>query len=235
MTIVYDDSRIVLYHGDCLEVLRTLPSDSIDAVITSPPYNLGSHKNNGNYHNPYPDSMPEDEYQDWQAEVLTELYRLSKCVWYNHKNRIAKGQEISPRSWIEKTPWTIRQSLVWINGGPNHSPVRFFPKTERIYWLARPDCPWLENRKYTDVFDMMPDRVPLQGNGHTRTFPLSLVRTILDVCPWAKVVADPFSGSGTTLFAAKLHGRRAIGIEKLEKYCNLSIERLRQRTLALDI
>lgn len=227
----FQDDFVTIYHGDCLDILPKL-LQPIDLVLTSPPYNLGDvHHRNDRKHRPYSDSMPEPEYQRAQADVLRELHRLAKCVFYNHKNRIVQGQEISPRQWIDTTQWKCRQSLVWINGGPNHDPIRFYPKTERIYWLAKDDSPWLDNRKLWDVQEWVPDRVALNGRGHTRTFPLSLARAILSVAPWAGVVADPFMGSGTTLLAAKLEGRRAIGIERELKYCELAVDRLRQGVL----
>lgn len=221
-----------IIHGDCREVLPQLEPGSVDLVLTSPPYNLGNiHRRNDRKHRPYADSIPELEYQKQQIKVLNLLYLLAKCVFYNHKNRIVEGAEISPRNWIDRTFWKCRQSLVWINGSPNHDPIRFYPKTERIYWLAKKDCPWLNNQKYWDVQAWQPDKVALNGRGHTRTFPLSLAHTILSVAVWAIEIADPFMGSGTTLRAAKDLGRHCIGIEIEEKYCEVAAQRLRQEVL----
>ena len=66
-------SNIILKQGDCLELMKELPDESVDLIITSPPYNLGSkHHTGNNYHNPYPDDMPEGKYQEWQINVLNE-------------------------------------------------------------------------------------------------------------------------------------------------------------------
>jgi len=223
---------ITLVHGDCRDVLPELEAGSVDAVLTSPPYNLGNvHHRGSKRHRPYSDAMPESEYQQWQAAVLSDLYRVASCVFYNHKNRLVQGREISPREWIRITPWVCRQSIVWVNEGPNHDPIRFYPKTERIYWLAKDTTPWLDNHKHWDVMKCRPDRVPLDGSGHTRTFPETLATTILDVAPWAVATCDPFAGSGTTGVAAKLLGRRCLMIELEERYCEIAANRLRQGVL----
>ena len=230
----YDHDGITIYHGDCREILPTL--GEMDIAITSPPYNIGAvHHNNKSRHSPYPDNLPESTYQDMQIFVLRLLHGRVKSVFYNHKNRIRDGIEVSPRTWLDKTPWTCRQSLVWVNGGPNHDPCRFYPKTERVYWLAKPDTPWLENRKYWDVLECSPDVVSLAGKDHTRSFPLSLAQKILGVAPWANRALDPFMGSGTTLVAAKNLGRQAVGIEIQEKYCEIAVKRLAQEVLPFAV
>lgn len=227
----YQKDGITIYNADCREVLPVL-GQKFDCCVTSPPYNIGKvHHSGKSRHIPYKDDYPEEDYQNMQIEVLNLLYQLSDSVFYNHKNRIMKGREVSPRVWIDRTKWICRQSIVWINGGPNHDPIRFYPKTERIYWLAKNECKWLENRKHWDVIDCSPDNVPLSGNRHTRTFPLSLVRTILSVALWAEHIIDPFMGSGTTLVAAKMEGRQAVGIEINEKYCEAAVNRLAQGVL----
>lgn len=220
------DCRLLL--GDCLEILPTLAPGSVDCVITSPPYNLGTHHRDTKHHDPYPDNLPEDEYQSLQVEALSQMYHVSGCVFYNHKNRIRDGIEISPRQWINRTPWGVRQTCVWINGGPNHDPIRFFPKTERIYWLAKDSTPWLDNRSQWDVFTDYPDHIALHGSGHTRTFPVSLVEKILSAAADYKTILDPYMGSGTTLIACIKMGRKGIGIEKDERYFDIACKRIQK-------
>ena len=226
----YDKDGITIYCGDCREVLPTL--GVFDLSITSPPYNIGKvHHSRSSKHSPYKDDYPEYVYQEMQVDILNKLYSVTDSVFYNHKNRIKNGEEISPRVWIDRTMWKCRQSIVWVNGGPNHDTIRFYPKTERIYWLAKPESKWLENRKHWDVLECAPNRVPLASGGHTRAFPLSLCRTILSVATWAETTLDPFMGSGTTLVAAKMEGRKAVGIEINEKYCEAAVKRLAQGVL----
>ena len=59
---------VQLYQGDCLEIMKSIPDKSVDAVITSPPFNLGNNHHTGNIrHNPYEDDLPEEKYQQWQT------------------------------------------------------------------------------------------------------------------------------------------------------------------------
>ncbi len=93
--------------GDCLEVMRELPSNSIDLVVTSPPYNLKNSTGNGmkagtksgrwannplqNGYADHDDEMPHDKYVTWQIECLSEAMRLLKddgAIFYNHKRRV---------------------------------------------------------------------------------------------------------------------------------------------------
>jgi DNA modification methylase len=225
----YQDEACTIYHGDCREILPLLPK--VDMVLTSPPYNLGNiHHNNKTKHSPYPDEMEEDVYQFQQIEILNMLYLKAETVLYNYKNRIRDGFEISPRDWISKSKWGIKQEIVWINGGPNHDPIRFFPKTERIWWLGKPETRQLNNRRLTDVLTNSPDANKL-GSDHNRTFPLSLAVTLLEAFFWAETILEPYCGSGTTLRAAKDLGRKAIGIELEKKYCEMAVKRLRQEVL----
>ena len=135
---------IDLRQGDCLEVMKDIPDGSVDLIITSPPYNLGNtHHTGGNRFKPYDkynDDMKESDYQDWQVEVLNECFRILKddgSILYNHKNRISKGVQITPYQWILKTDFLVKQEIVWQNGSQNFDKIRFYPFTERIYWLAK--------------------------------------------------------------------------------------------------
>lgn len=147
-----------IYKGDCIEVMKTLPAECIDLIITSPPYNLGNKHHTGDKrHQAYADSMPEIKYQEWQIEVLRECFRILKfegSLFYNHKNRIRKGIQISPYEWLFKTPFIIKQELVWFNRSQNFDKIRFYPMTERVYWLAKDAKTKLFNAiNHHDVFD----------------------------------------------------------------------------------
>lgn len=211
---------------DCIKGLKKIPDNSIDVIITSPPYNLGNNHHTGSKkHKPYEDNMPELEYQKWQINVLKECYRVLKdggSMFYNHKNRIKNGIQISPYEWIFKTPFIIKQELVWINRSQNFDKIRFYPFTERIYWLTKNNKTKLENViKHSDVFHWTEWRpVGTKGN-HTRAFPEKMVEDILSCFPSSKVILDPFAGSGTTLLVAKNKNKHFIGFDNNKKYCEI--------------
>ena len=216
---------------DCLEGLKKVDDKSIDLIITSPPYNLGnSHHTGFVKHKSYDDNMDEGSYQEWQVQVLNECFRVLKkngSMIYNHKNRIKNGIQISPYQWILKSNFLIKQEIVWVNRSQNFDPIRFYPFTERLYWLVKNKKTTLQNKiKHTDVFDWKEwPPVGIKGE-HTRAFPEKMVEDILLVFSKAKIVLDPFMGSGTTALVCKREKRNFIGFEISEKFFKLSKKKL---------
>ena len=128
--------------GDCLEVMKTLPDNSIDLIITSPPYNIGKMHSNDNQYGTYNgNDMEEKEYQSWQIKVLNESFRVLKedgSMFYNHKIRIKDYTAIHPLEFILKSKFILKQEIVWDMGkSANCDKIRFFPFSERIYWLVK--------------------------------------------------------------------------------------------------
>jgi site-specific DNA-methyltransferase (adenine-specific) len=101
-----------IFQGDVLEILRTLPDNSIDMGVTSPPYNKKKNKKGVlvkdiNYSD-IEDHLDEDIYQLQQVEVLNELFRVIKpggSFFYNHKIRWEEGKMIHPMEWVVKCDW----------------------------------------------------------------------------------------------------------------------------------
>jgi len=226
--------------GDVLDILKDIPSDSVDLGITSPPYNKKG-KNKGwlvdkVVYSDYGDNMDESDYQRWQIEVLNELHRVIKeggSFFYNHKLRWERGKMIHPLEWLSKTRWVIRQEIVWhrkIAG--NIRGWRFWQVDERIYWLYKPKGDNLigeelkpQHAKLSSVWEIRPE----QGlKEHPAPFPIELpTRIILSILDDRKgVVIDPFCGTGTTLVSAKLLGHDYIGIDISRDYVELAKARL---------
>lgn len=222
-----------VYNEDCLITMARMPDNFVDLIFTSPPYNLGNNHHTGNKrHSAYNDSMKEEDYQEWQIDVLNECYRILKkegSVIYNHKNRIKNGKQITPYEWLLKTPFIIKQELVWFNGSQNFDKIRFYPMTERVYWLAKDATTKLYNViNHHDLFTREEWRAEGTNKKHTRAFPLKMVEDILRCFESAKIVYDPFCGSGTVAVCCKRLGKNYIGSEVNEEYCNLAEERLRE-------
>lgn len=225
--------------GDTVEVLKQLPSDSIDLGVTSPPYNKGE-KNKGWLvknvkYNSVNDCIKEEYYQQNQIEVLNELFRIIKpggSFFYNHKTRWDKGVMFHPIMWLQKTSWTIRQEIIWDRMiAANIRGWRFWQVDERIYWLYKP----INNNKIgkellskhsllTSIWRFPPER----NNPHPAPFPLELpIRVIYSLLNEEKgIVIDPYCGSGTTLVAAKLLGKDYVGIDISEDYIAFAKNRL---------
>ena len=219
---------------DCLEGLKLIPNESVDLIITSPPYNLGKTHHTGNKrfksYSDYSDDMPEELYQQWQIEVLNECYRVLKqegSMWYNHKNRIRNGIQITPYEWLLKTKFIIKQEIVWFNGSQNFDKCRFYPMTERLYWLAKsPKTKMFNSINHHDVFDRKDWKPEGTKGKFKRAFPVKMVEDIISCFENAKIVLDPFMGSGTTAIACINTKRNYIGFEISKEYCDIANERI---------
>ena len=229
-----------IYNENCLETMAKMPDNFIDLTITSPPYNLGVKHHTGNKvfeaYDEYIDDMPEDEYQQQQINVLNEIYRVTKqggSIMYNHKNRIKNGKQITPYEWLLKTEWTLKQEVVWFNRSQNFDKCRFYPMTERIYWLSKGT-----NTNFTNAInqhDLIKDTAEGTDKEHKRAFPVKLARRFIVCFPDAELIFDPYMGSGTTAIAAIREKRNFIGSEISDDYVKIAEERLdpflRQLTL----
>lgn len=228
--------------GDCLEIMKDIPSESIDLIITSPPYNLGVQKikistsknwkgksnksklqtESYDSHNDY---MSEDQYLIWQKKVLAESFRLIKdtgAIFYNHKWRVQKGILQQRLEIIEGLP--LRQIIIWAKaGGLNFSETYFLPTYEIIYLIAKSKfrLPPKINH-YGDVWKINQQK----GSWHPAPFPLELASRCAQSTT-GDLILDPFSGSGTTAIAAKQLNKKYIGIDISQEYCRKAEERIK--------
>jgi len=225
--------------GDALEVMRQMPSSSIDLVVTSPPYNLKNSTGNGmkdgrggkwanaallNGYEAHHDSMPHEEYVAWQRDCLGEMMRLIKndgAIFYNHKWRVQAGLLQDRHDIVSGFP--VRQIIIWRRkGGINFNPGYFLPTYEVIYLIAKPDFKLAPKANaYGDVWEFMQE----MGNEHPAPFPLQMIERIISSTN-AQIVLDPFMGSGTTAVASRNLDRDYIGIELSTEYCRMAEERL---------
>jgi site-specific DNA-methyltransferase (adenine-specific) len=228
-----------LHCGDCLEVMRTLDTGSIDLVVTSPPYNLrnttsgGKDKKGSRLWKPeitktgydgYSDDMPHAEYVEWQRECLTEMLRLipdTGAIFYNHKWRVQAGLLQDRQDIVGRFP--VRQIIIWKRGGGyNFNPSYFLPGYEVIYLIAKKDFKLLPKANHAgDVWEFMQE----QNSDHPAPFPLQLPLRCIG-STHAKTILDPFMGSGTTGLAARQLNRDFIGIEKSPKYFAMAEKRI---------
>lgn len=231
-----------------MDVLKKLPDNCIDLVVTSPPYNLKNSTGNGmkdgrggkwanaalieGYEN-YDDCMPNEEYAKWQHEVMMELVRVIKddgAIFYNHKWRVQAGLMQDRRDIIYDVP--LRQIIIWKRkGGINFNAGYFLPTYEVIYFIAKKDFKLAPHaNSYGDVWEIMQE----QRNDHPAPFPVELIDRIISSTT-SQIILDPFMGSGTTAVVAAGLGRDFIGIEKSEKYCKSALERLEKNKVNPEV
>lgn len=230
-------NQIIL--GDSLDVMRRLPSGSVDLIVTSPPYNLKNSSGNGlkdgrggkwqkaaliNGYQEHSDNMPYDEYCKWQRSCLKQMYRLLKdngAIFYNHKWRVQKGLLQDRHEILKGFP--VRQIIIWKRkGGINFNSGYFLPTYEVIYMIAKPNFKLAKgSNKWGDVWEIMQE----MNNPHPAPFPIELTDRIISSTT-AKLILDPFAGSGTTAVSAVHHNRDFILIDNSKQYCELANLRL---------
>lgn len=233
----YEDDAVTIYHGDCREVLPTL--SDVGMFLTSPPYNLNGDgndsggayfKNLADGYATYADNMPHPEYVAWQQEILRLAWSTlaaDGAIYYNHKPRVGGERVRLPLELIpDEIP--LRQIITWDRGsGFNRQFTYYVPRYEWVLLLAKPAFR-TTTRSVDDVWC-----IPFETGGeHPAPFPLRLATTAINSTK-ASLIVDPFMGSGTTLRAAKDLGRKAIGIEVDERYCEIAAKRMAQEVLAL--
>jgi site-specific DNA-methyltransferase (adenine-specific) len=224
--------------GDAVQVMRTLPDESVDLIITSPPYNLKNSTGNGmktggkqwanpglmNGYDTHDDNMPHEEYVEWQRECLHEMLRLipdTGAIFYNHKWRVQGGLLQDRSDIVQGMP--VRQIIIWKRkGGINFNPGYFLPTYEVIYLIAKQRFTLAHSaNRYGDVWEFQQER----NNPHPAPFPVALAERMI-ASMTAQVVLDPFMGSGTTAIAAINLGRSYIGIDISARYCEMARQRI---------
>jgi len=236
-----------VHHGDCLEVMKSMPENSIDLIVTSPPYNLrnstgggmtngsGSLWDNAPLSNGYADGntddMPYENYVAWQRTCLAAMMRLLKddgALFYNHKWRVQDGLLQDRHDIVSGFP--VRQIIIWQrSGGINFNLQYFLPTYEVIYLICNKDFRLTskdpEHPKAAcgvgDVWKINHD----VGNDHPAPFPVEIPKRCIESTD-ATIVLDPFIGSGTTAIAAKMLGVNWIGIEISKQYCKSANDRI---------
>jgi modification methylase len=219
--------------------MRQFPSESIDLIVTSPPYNLKNSTGNGmkdgrggkwknaelvNGYSHHNDCMPHEEYVKWQRDCLAEMLRLipeNGAIFYNHKWRVQDGLLQDRQDIVGGFP--IRQILIWKRkGGINFNQGYFLPTYEVIYLITKPDFKLIPKANaFGDVWEFKQE----MNNPHPAPFPLSLIDRIIS-STYAKTVLDPFMGSGTTAIAALMNDREYLGIELSPEYIKMAEKRI---------
>lgn len=212
--------------GDAADL--DLPDESVDVIITSPPYNLGDdpwpmggHERVRRDGIGYADALNDEPYQEWQLCVLEELFRVAKpgaSLFYNHKARTRDGRLQHPMTWLCRAEgWTIRQEIVWDREVThNHSATLFWPVDERIYWLTK-GRPTLAGP--VGMPTVWRFHGPQPYTWHPAPFSGELPRRCLQAIGGSGlVVLDPFAGSCTTVKVAAEMGHEAIGVDSRADY-----------------
>ncbi len=247
----------VVYQGNCLDLLQTIPDESLQLVVTSPPYNIGKE---------YEKKLHLDLYVQQQAEVIAECVRALSpkgSICWQVGNYVEKGS-IIPLDTIlypvfARLGLKMRNRIIWHFEHGLHCTRRFSGRYETIIWFTKTD---------DFVFNLDPVRVPQKYPGkkyfkgpkagqyscnplgknpgdlwmipnvksnhvekteHPCQFPVELIeRLVLALSNEEDWVVDPFLGAGSSVIAAVRHNRRGAGAEIVPKYAEIARQRIEQ-------
>lgn len=226
MSLYYEDEHVTLYHGDALEVMATMADQSVSAVITDPPYTEWTHKNaktnKGKGHGVKAIKFTSFTGADLEKS-LVECGRVSSgwvVATLAYQHTFALDREAFPLRMLRVGVW------VKTNPMPSISADRPAQGWESIAYMHRRDVKpaWNGGGKHGNY--ILP---VVQNAGHPTVKPLPMLQDMVrKFTSPGDVVFDPFAGSGTTLRAALDEGRKAVGVEMNESYCELIAKRLSQ-------
>jgi len=205
-----DRSGIVIYHGDFRSIMPELENESADLVLTDPPYGVGIK------YESYKDELKATT--GLVLEFLKHAIRVGRIVAFTagkFDTEIALYRNDPPPKW----------RMCWYKGSQSTaSPVGFNDWESVLIYGDR------IHKNAHDYFYALPEK--MGSFGHPCPKPLKFCTTLVSrLTKPGQTVLDPFMGSGTTLRAAKDLGRKAIGIDIEEKYCEVSAKRLAQEVL----
>lgn len=206
----YEEPGIVIYHGDCGEILPHLPT--VDLVLTDPPYGLGKRLVNGGLGRGF-DRLILSGADQWDvkpdAALFDMIFSVSKdqVIWGGNFHRLPPCDK--PLCWNKLRP-NQKNLSEW-----EYAWTSLTGRAEMFSYCANGGFAAKEDRQ------------------HPTQKPSPLFRWCIGFFLDAQIILDPFMGSGTTLRAAKDLGRKCIGIEIEEKYCEIAANRLRQEVLPL--
>jgi len=237
-----------IIQGDCLEVLPTLDKESVDLVVTSPPYNVGK-----DYGDKFNDSLNKEDWIKFTKDWMNELHRVVKL---DGRIAINVGSYSRNFHWnfnyligeiARFLKWRSRGEIIWNHGDLNNRfawgsfnspsdpciniPIEYICIFSKVLLKKRierkTDLRKREFIEWTNGYW----RFPYDKSDHPAAFPEELPRRLIKLLSYVgELVLDPFLGSGTTMKVAQDLGRPCIGIEIKPEYCEMSRARCFSRT-----
>lgn len=210
----YEHGGIVIYHADCRTILPLLPK--VDLVLTDPPYGMNWNTDHTRFttgpngHGPGRKSMQQ------HPRVANDCYAFDPAAWLAFPKVILWGY------------------LHFANQLPTGSILIWLKRYDEAFgsFLSDADLAWMKGgqgiycKRDLSLYGESTNRL------HPTQKPLPLMRWCIEIAGKSETILDPFMGSGTTLRASKDLGRRAIGIEINEAYCEIAAKRLAQEVFA---
>jgi site-specific DNA-methyltransferase (adenine-specific) len=221
LTPYYDDGRgIVIYHGDCREILPTL--GKFDLLLTDPPYDISTSGGGIGGRRKYLSDIRGKIDEGFDMSILAPFPNwfcfCAKAQLLALLNAAQDGDRWQLITWNKTNPTPLCDG-------------NYLPDTEYIVHS------FASGRLFGEFRDKSRFIVqPVEKNGfeHPTVKPLAVMGKLVRLgSQVGEIIVDPYCGSGSTLVAAKENGRRCVGIEREERYCEIAARRLQQEVLAL--
>jgi DNA modification methylase len=209
-TPYYANDLVTLYHGDCRDIREWLDAD---VLVVDPPYGIAYESGSRR------DTLAASIEGDLDTRARDDVLRM-----WHYRPALVFG------TWRIDRPVGTHTRLIWDTKGAlgmGDLSVPWKPSDQEIYVLGK----GFVGRRDSNVLVCAPVQSTSRGGRlHPHQKPVPLMLRLIDKCP-PGMVADPFAGVGSTLVAAAILGRRAIGVEMNEAYCEKAAQRLDQGAL----
>lgn len=214
-------SKIDLYHGDCIDILKDIPDESVDMILTDPPYGMEyvSNRRKEKY-----EKIINDNNLHWIDDFCHQSYRIAKENTAHYVFCSFHNIDIFKKS-LEKN-FKIKNLLVWNknNHGSGDLYTDFAPKTEFIWFVQKGSCN-MRGKREPNIFKFN----KTNNEHHPTEKPVVMMEYLIKkFSDEQDTIMDPFMGSGTTGVACKNTKRNFIGIEKDSNYFNIATKRINE-------
>lgn len=258
----YENQNTLLYNIDCLKGLKAMKEAglTVDATITSPPYNIGKE---------YEKVLPVETFISWLIEISNEIFDITKAdgsyllnVGYLDVPEKGRAVPITYLIW-DKIKFYLNQEIVWNYGAGVAAKHYLSPRNEKILWYLKdqedytfnldairdPDVKYPNQKKNgklrcntlgknpSDVWQIAKvtsgaNRSSNERMNHPAQFPVDLIaRMVLGFTNENDLILDPFMGSGTTADVCMNYNRFSLGFEIRQDYCETIVKRLENHLL----
>lgn len=233
-----------LLKGDCLELVKEIPDNSVDMILTDPPYSSGglfavdrkkdtrnkycdnSYNGASRFQNFSGDNMDQRSFTEFMRTVFFKSRMKCKagaiCAVFTDWRQLPAVTDA-----FQMAGWVWRGVVVWNKGNSRNIPGRFRNDCEFIVWGSNGKLPLDRECGSTNLpndYKVIP--VNSKHKHHQTEKPVELLEKLLAICPNGGTVFDPFMGSGSTGVACVNTGRNFIGIELDEKYFEIAKQRI---------
>src|SRR3989344_1705908 len=249
--VPYFKAKDILIYKDDILTTASVPENSVDLIITSPPYNVDIHYNSNN------DDLTYEEYLEFTEKWIRKCFSLAKNegrfllnipLDKNKGGQKSVGADITQIA--KRIGWKYHSTIIWNEGNISRrtawgsfmsasapyviAPVELILVLYKDSWKKtginrENDITKKEFMDWTNGVWTFNGQSKKGAGGHPAPFPVELPRRCIKLFSFiGDTILDPFLGSGSTLIASHMHGRKGIGIDIDKKYCDIAISRLNQ-------